>query len=70
MIIKLSPNNEAIILACNTIVSFLDSGESGNSYWRDKEGNGFVCDMGYLREGLYEIKQYCEQRIKEGQTKC
>lgn len=65
MIIQLKPTYEATILAVNTIRSFLESGHYGESYWRDENGEGFDADMGYLFDGLKEIKKYCEERATE-----
>ena len=62
MILQLKPTNEVTILAVNTIISFLESGYCGESYWHDENGEGFDADMGYLFEGLKEIKKYCEER--------
>ncbi len=62
MIIQLKPTNEATILAVNTVISFLESGRYGETYWEDENGKGFTTDIGYLFEGLEEIKKYCEER--------
>ena len=62
MIIQLKPTNEITLLAVNTVVSFLESGYYGETYWHDENGEGFAADMGYLFEGLKEIKKYCEER--------
>lgn len=62
MIIQLKPTNEVTILAVNTIISFLESGRFGETYWKDENGKGFITDMGYLFKGLKEIKKYCEER--------
>lgn len=62
MIIQLKPTNEVTILAVNTIISFLEAGRYGETYWKDENGKGFITDMGYLFEGLEEIKKYCEER--------
>ena len=62
MIIQLKPTNEITILAVNTIISFLESGYYGETYWKDENGKGFITDIGYLFEGLEEIKKYCEER--------
>lgn len=56
MIIQLKPTNEITLLAVNTVLSFLESGYCGESYWHDENGEGFDADMGYLFEGLKEIK--------------
>lgn len=60
MIIQLKPTNEATLLAVNLVISFLESGHYGCSYWRDDDGKGFSTDIGYLFEGLEEIKKYCK----------
>ena len=62
MKIQFRPTYEATILAVNTILSFLDSGYYGESYWIDENGEGFTSEIGYLFEGLDEIKRYCEER--------
>lgn len=62
MIIQLKPTYEVTILAVNTIISFLESGRYGESFWKDENGKGFTTDMGYLFEGLEEVKKYCEER--------
>lgn len=60
MIIQLKPTNEATLLAVNRVISFLESGHYGETYWRDDNGKGFNTDMGYLFQGLEEIKEYCK----------
>lgn len=60
MIIQLKPTNEATLYAVNIIISFLESGHYGCSFWKDENGQGFAADMGYLFEGLEEIKKYCK----------
>lgn len=60
MIIRLTPTDEATLLAVNTVISFLKSGQYGETYWRDDNGKGFNTDMGYLFQGLEEIKKYCK----------
>lgn len=65
MIIQLKPTYEATIIAVNTLRSFLESGHYGESYWRDENGEGFTSDIGYLFEGLDEIKKYCEERMNK-----
>ena len=62
MIIQLKPTNEITLLAVNTVLSFLESGRYGESYWEDENGKGFTTDMGYLFDGLEEIKKYCEEK--------
>lgn len=66
MIIQLKPTNEATILAVNIIISFLESGKFGETYWKDENNKGFITDMGYLFDGLKEIKKYCEERRADG----
>ena len=66
MIIQLKPTNEVTILAVNTVLSFLESGYYGETYWHDENGEGFTTDVGYLFEGLKEIKKYCEERRADG----
>lgn len=62
MLIQLKPTYEATILAVNIVRSFLESGHYGETYWNDENGKGFITDMGYLFEGLEEVKKYCEER--------
>ena len=62
MIIQSKPTNEITLLAVNTVVSFLESGYYGETYWKDENGKGFDTDMGYLFDGLEKIKKYCEER--------
>ena len=52
--------------AVNQILSYLNKyeGSSGETFWKDKNGNEFHGDMGYFFEGLYELKYYCEEQIK------
>lgn len=64
-LIPIKPTNEATILAVNTIISFLEAGRYGETYWEDENGKGFITDMGYLFDGLEEIKKYCEERATE-----
>lgn len=54
------------LTAVNQILSYLDKyeGSSGETFWKDKNGNEFRGDMGYFFEGLYELKYYCEEQIK------
>ena len=54
------------LAAVNQILSYLNKyeGNSGETFWKDKKGNGFYGDMGYFFEGLYELKYYCEEQIK------
>ena len=67
MIIQLKPRTEIVILSCNTILSFLENGAIiGNSYWKDENGDGFTTDIGYLFDGLNEIKKYCKRKAQEG----
>ena len=67
MIIKLQPRIEVILVSCNMLLSFLENGETiGNAYWEDENGDGFTTDIGYLFDGLNEIKKYCERKMQEG----
>jgi len=56
------------LAAVNQILSYLDKYEDkdrgSETFWTDKNGNGFRGDMGYFFEGLYELKYYCEKQIK------
>lgn len=54
------------LAAVNQILSYLNKyeGSSGDTFWKDINGNGFYGDMGYFFEGLYELKYYCEIQIK------
>ena len=68
MIIQLKPTNEITLLAVNTVLSFLESGYYGETYWHDENGEGFVTDVGYLFEGLEQVKKYCEERRADEHT--
>ena len=61
MRIQLKPTNEITLLAVNTVLSFLESGYYGETYWKDENGKGFITDMGYLFDGLEKIKKYCKE---------
>lgn len=67
MIIQLKPSIEIVLLSCNTLLSFLENGETiGNALWKDENGDGFTTDIGYLFDGLNEIKKYCKRKAQEG----
>ena len=53
-------NIESTITAIDMIFQFLNDneGDSGETYWKDKNGNGFQADMGYMYEGLEDFKKY------------
>ena len=67
MIIQLQPRTEVILVSCYRLLSFLENGYTiSNEYWEDENGDGFTTDIGYLFDGLNEIKKYCERKIQEG----
>lgn len=47
------------------IMDFLDSTETGCSFWVDFDGKSHTCDLGYVFEFLEDLKGYLEDRIKE-----
>lgn len=53
------------LAAVNQILSYLDKyeGSSGETFWKDKNGNGFRGDMGYFFKGLYELKYYLNKTL-------
>lgn len=42
--------------------------ESGDAFWRDKQGYGFRTDMGYFFEGLYLFELYLKEILKNDET--
>ena len=52
--------------AIDTIEKFLTcNGKSDCCGWSDKNGDGFLTDMGYFEHGLCGLKAYCLLKCEE-----
>ena len=49
--------------ACQVLLEFIDSCPGGETWLQTPDGEKLSCDLGYLLEGLKEIKAWAE---KEG----
>ena len=58
---------ESVIRAVDTIMSFLNTHEksSTTSSWESNiDGSIFKTDWGYFEEGMYGIRDYCEELME------
>ena len=51
--------------ASELCLQFLDKGKTNNGSWKDENGNGLITDIGYMYDGLKDMRDYLKEQIGE-----
>ena len=59
-------NLKSVLWATEFLIQYLDDEDCGGatSIFRDKDGDGFHGDIGYLYEGLESMNEYAARKLK------